>query len=231
MKAHLLISGASSGIGRALAIEASRKGYKLSLCGRDEKKLAETLTYLAPDTRVYTDTFCLSNFAKIPKFCKAASEFNGNINILINCAGLNSARGPGHELNLDDLDWMMKINCYAPIEFCKAVLPPMQAMKNGRIVNVLSTVCLYANKGISAYTASKSAVDGFMKVMRKEQREFNIHFTSVYPGGVNTDFRSAERPQYLTAEAVAKTILQTLKSDASAHIHELVIRPQAEENY
>ncbi|WP_017445923.1 SDR family oxidoreductase [Gayadomonas joobiniege] len=231
MKAHILISGASSGIGRAIAIEASRKGYKLSLCGRDKVKLAETLLHLSPDSQVYTDTFCLSETNKIHAFVSEASKVNGNVNILINCAGLNSARGLGNEVELADLDWMMKINCYAPIEFCKAVLPPMQAMKSGRIINVLSTVCLYSNPGIAAYTASKSALDAYMKVMRKEQRTHNIHFTSVYPGGVNTDFRAAERPQYLSAEAVAKPIIQTLKTNASAHLHELVIRPQAEENY
>ncbi|MER2491763.1 SDR family oxidoreductase [Catenovulum sediminis] len=231
MQQHMVITGATSGIGRALAIEAAKSGFKLSLCGRNEERLRETVKLLPDDTRVYTDTFCASESDKIHQFIGSASQELGNVDILVNCAGLNSARGEGHQVSIDDLHWMMQINCYAPIEFCKAVIPQMQALKQGKIVNVLSTVCLFANPGIAAYSASKAALDSYTKVMRKERRQDNIHFISVYPGGVDTSFRASERPMYLSAKSVAKAIMANLKADANTHIHELVLRPQVEENF
>ncbi len=231
MTSHILITGASSGIGQALAIQAAKKGYKLSLCGRNPDKLAKTLNLLPDGSQVYQDTFCVTDHQKINEFVKQAKLKNGPIDLLINCAGLNNARGQGHEIDISALDWMMQINCYAPIAFCQAVVPQMKAQQSGKIVNILSTVCLYANPGIAAYSASKSAFDSYTKVMRKELRADNIHFMSVYPGGVDTEFREAQRPQYLTAKAVATAILNNLNTDGNTHIHELILRPQVEENF
>lgn len=231
MTQHILITGASSGIGRELAIQASQLGYRLSLCGRDSTKMAATLNQLTQSTSVYSDCFCVSDEAACHRFVQQAEIENGKVDVLINCAGLNNARGMGHEVALEKLDWMMKINCYAPISFMQAALPKMQQAKAGTIINILSTVCLHANPGIAAYTASKSALDGYFKVMRKELKKEGIKCLSVYPGGVDTQFRQAERPLYLTAESVAKATLQLLNTDANTHIHELVIRPDVEDNF
>lgn len=235
MTKHIVLTGATSGIGRALAIQAHQLGYKLSLCGRSQAKMDQTLAMLAElelnMENVFSDCFCVSDSQSIKAFGAKAKQANGDIDILINCAGLNNVRTLGYQTEIEALDWMMKINCYAPIELIKSVLPDMLAAKQGCIVNVLSTVCLFANAGISSYTASKMALDGYTKVMRKEHRADNIKFLSVYPGGVDTEFRAAERPQYLTADAVAKAILNQIDTDANTHIHELVIRPPAEENF
>lgn len=231
MPLHLVITGASSGIGRELAILASQQGHTLSLCGRHPDKLQATIHQLAPHTNVFSQHFCVSDHVAIETFAHKARKAQGDIDILINCAGLNHVRAAAHELDIEALDWQMRINCYAPIQFMQSIVPQMKARRRGTLVNVLSTVCLYANPGISAYTASKSALDGFAKVMRKELRGDNIKVLSVYPGGVNTTFRAAERPEYLSPASVAKAIFVQLENDEHAHIHELVLRPQIEENY
>ncbi|MCU4674475.1 SDR family oxidoreductase [Catenovulum sp. 2E275] len=228
---HILITGASSGIGRELAIIASHAGFKLSLCGRNQDKLNTTLSALKADSQVFSDSFCVTDLNACKQFVQQSEAKFGTVDILINCAGLNSARGQGDEIDLADLDWMMKINCYAPIAFMQAVLPKMKAQQQGSILNVLSTVCLYANPGISAYTASKTAIDAYTKVMRKELKASHIKVLSIYPGGVDTEFRAAQRPQYLTAYAVAKACFQMLDSDQNTHIHELVLRPEVENNF
>lgn len=231
MTQHILITGASSGIGRELAIQASQLGFRLSLCGRDSSKMQSTLKALAPSPNVYHDCFCVSEQAACQAFVKQAEHENGRVDVLINCAGLNHERGQGHQIEPEKLDWMMKINCYAPIYFMQAALPKMQQAQAGTLINILSTVCLHANPGIAAYTASKSALDSYFKVMRKELKKDGIKCLSVYPGGVDTQFREADRPLYLSAASVAKATLQLLNTDANTHIHELVIRPEVEDNF
>lgn len=232
---HILITGASSGIGRELAIQASKLGYKLSLTGRNPEKLQRTQDSLTINTKHFSRSLCVTDQAALTDFIDSAKDKMGDFDILINCAGINTARGKGEEISIADLEWMMKINFYSPVQMMQLCLPSLKqaANQNGSatIVNVLSTVCLFANPGIAAYTASKAALDHYVKVMRKELRADNIKMLSVYPGGVDTEFRAAERPEYLTAAAVAKAVLHTLDADANTHMHELVLRPQVEENF
>ncbi|EWH12364.1 putative short-chain dehydrogenase [Catenovulum agarivorans DS-2] len=232
---HILITGASSGIGREIAIQASKLGYKLSLTGRNPDKLQRTQDSLAINTENFSRSLCVTDQAALVDFTNSAKEQLGDFDIVINCAGINTARGKGEEISIAELEWMMKINFYSPVQIMQLCLPSLKhaAKQNGcaTIVNVLSTVCLFSNPGIAAYTASKAALDHYVKVMRKELKADNIKMLSVYPGGVDTEFRAAERPEYLTAAAVAKAILHSLDTDANTHIHDLVLRPQVEENF
>ncbi|GGA88113.1 hypothetical protein GCM10011369_32780 [Neiella marina] len=225
---HILLTGASSGIGRALAVALDAAGHQLSLCGRNPEKLQQTLDQLAHPERHLVRAFCLSDFDAIAEFASSAQE-RGAVDVLINCAGLNHARGAGHELPKQELDWMLTINCHAPIAMMRAVVPDMLARASGMIVNVLSTVCLFANPNLAGYTASKAALDAYCKVMRKELQPQGVQMLSVYPGGVDTDFRSQQRPEYLSPAQVAEAIVPHLST--KAHVHELVLRPQCESNY
>jgi short-subunit dehydrogenase len=227
---HVLINGASSGIGAALCSILAEQGYKLSLCGRSETKLLKVINSIPRGSLIHSESFCVSDQSRIAQFCEQADE-KQNIDALINCVGINQSREQAVGVSIDTLDWHMKINCYAPIEFINQVAPLMQSRKNGVVLNVLSTVCLFSNPGIAVYSASKSALDSYTKVMRKELRADNVKVLSIYPGGVNTDFREAQRPNYLSAEDVADAIVNMLATSDKAHIHELVIRPTIEENY
>tara|TARA_Y100001001_G_C7925707_1_gene280312 strand:- start:161 stop:652 length:492 start_codon:yes stop_codon:yes gene_type:complete len=160
-----------------------------------------------------------------------ATKKHGPIAVLVNCAGLNNVRLNGEDTSIEQLDWLIKINCYAPIQCMQAVLPGMKAQGSGTVMNILSTVCLFANPGIAAYTASKAALDAYTKVMRKELAEFHIKMLSVYPGGVDTNFRDTNKPEYLSADDVASAVFNILHSADNTRIHELVIRPESERNY
>lgn len=231
MNKHLLLTGASSGIGRELAVLAAEQGYRLSVCGRSADKLNSTLALLNTTDKIHSQAFCVTDESARTAFFHNAIAANGPVDVLINCAGLNNVRLKADATPIEQLDWLMKVNCYAPIECIKAVLPGMKQEGSGTIINVLSTVCLFSNPGIAAYTASKAALDAYTKVMRKELAEQHIKMLSVYPGGVDTDFREASRPEYLSAKDVADAIMAMLSTTANAHIHELVIRPEAERNY
>ncbi|WP_127025728.1 SDR family NAD(P)-dependent oxidoreductase [Rheinheimera mangrovi] len=228
---HILLTGASSGIGRALAIALAAQGHKLSLCGRDPAKLAQTLALLPQDAMVFSQHFSVTKPAAIHQFCQQAKQQWGDVDVLINCAGGNSSRSAATEPDWSAIEQMMQLNFYAPLHFIQKLVPAMKEQGKGVVLNVLSTVCLFSNPGISAYSASKAALDSYSKVLRKELNGTGVKVLSVYPGGVDTEFRAASRPDYLSAEEVADAVLLMLASSAKAHIHELVLRPAVETNF
>jgi len=155
----------------------------------------------------------------------------GSLDVLLNCAGANSARGPVAEIDEGDLESMMRLNCFAPLFFMKAAYPAMAARGRGLVINILSTCCLFSNEGTGAYTASKSALDGLTKVFRKEARKAGIRVSAVYPGGINTPFRVAARPDYLDPALAADAILALAAMDESVVPDEFVLRPLIEANF
>ena len=228
---HILLTGASSGIGRAVAVALAAQGHSLSLCGRDPAKLAQTLALLPKDTAVFSQSFSVTETAAISQFCQQATQQFGQVDVLINCAGANSSRSAATEPDWSALEQMMQLNFYAPLHFIQQLVPGMRQQGKGIVLNVLSTVCVFSNPGISAYSASKAALDSYSKVLRKELNGTGVKVLSLYPGGVDTEFRVASRPDYLSAEEVAEAILLMLGSSAKAHIHELVLRPAIETNF
>lgn len=228
---HILLTGASSGIGRAVAVALAAQGHSLSLCGRDPAKLTQTLALLPKDTAVFSKAFSVTETAAISQFCHQATQKFGQVDVLINCAGGNSSRSAATEPDWSALEQMMQLNFYAPLHFIQQLVPGMQQQGKGIVLNVLSTVCLFSNPGISAYSASKAALDSYSKVLRKELNGTGVKVLSLYPGGVDTEFRVASRPDYLSAEEVADAIQLMLASSAKAHIHELVVRPAIETNF
>jgi short-subunit dehydrogenase len=250
MTPHVLLTGASSGIGRALAKKLALAGYRLSLQGRNADKLATTISQIQqlpeaanaalaraaselPDcssTIVHASAFCFSEPQAISDFV-AAAQAKAPIDILINCAGANLSRASTSAPDITALNTMMQLNFFAPVALCAAVLPAMQNRGQGTILNLLSTCCLFANANNSGYTASKLALDGYSKVMRKELQGSGVRVLSLYPGGVNTEFRTTTRPDYLSADEVATAALAMLTAPSHVQWHELVLRPAVETNY
>ncbi|MDG1732365.1 MAG: SDR family NAD(P)-dependent oxidoreductase [Thalassotalea sp.] len=228
---HILITGSSSGVGRALAIKLATKDLKLSLCGRSSSKMNETLSDISNKDNVYAESFCLSETKKVKGFFLAAQNKLGDIDVLINCAGLNSSRTLASSPDYQQLDWMMKINFYAPLQLIDLTLPNMLKNRNGIILNVLSTTCLFSNPKTAQYSASKAALDSYTKVLRKELLTSGVKVLSVYPGGIDTDFRCEARPEYLNPKDVADGIENMIFTRSTVHIHELVVRPEIENNF
>lgn len=230
----ILITGATSGLGKALAETAGRAGANLALCGRSRDKLDPLLRELdamAIQGRVYAEAFDATDASRVGAFVERTLAALGRIDVLVNCAGANTARGPVAGLTVGDLEAMMALNCLSPLAFIQACHPPMVAQGGGLVVNILSTVCCFSNEGLGAYTASKTAFDGLVGVYRKEARKAGIRVSAVYPGGIDTPFRPQTRPEYLRPEAAAEAILALMLLDPSVAPDELVIRPLVETNY
>lgn len=229
----VLLTGATSGIGRQLALQLAREGAGLALCGRSQEKMASLLLELDSfmEKPPFSRTFSLSSEEEIVRFVADSESLMGRVDVLINCAGVNSARALVAELSTSDLDLMLTVNLRAPVIFMRECFKRMRERKAGHILNVLSTVCLFSNEGIGAYTASKAGLDALTKVLRKEARPYGVKVTSIYPGGVNTTFRAQSRQDYMSPESVAEAIVSVLKLGDDAAVHELVFRPMIESNF
>lgn len=244
----IIVTGASSGLGRAIALEAWARGARLAICGRSAGKLAAVVAELrttarprgasgseAPaasaEGRFFAEAFDATDEAAVSGFVARAAAALGPAEVLVNCAGANTARGPAIELAAADLRAMLELNLFAPLAFIRAACPAMREAGQGLVLNVLSSACLYSNEGIGGYTASKCAFDGLAKVLRKELRADGVRVANVYPGGIDTPFRAAERPEYLAAKSVAEAILCLAEADESVAPDELVLRPLVERNF
>ena len=177
---NIVVTGATSGIGKALTEKLFNEGANVAFCGRSETKMAELLKLLGPvDGKSYHETFDITELAEVNSFISNSIASLGHIDILVNCAGANSARSTVSEIEVSDLERMLKVNMISPFVFMKEVYSrSMNKRKEGMIINVLSTVCNYSNEGIGAYTASKAAFDSLTKVFRKEVRENGIKVCS-----------------------------------------------------
>lgn len=183
------LTGAASGIGRALARDLAARGSHLALIDRDQaglEQVAGELRARYPALRVTTHTFDLSRTGQIPDLADAVLRDHRRVTLLINNAGV-ALGGEFDELSLDDFEWVQNINFRAVVALCKAFLPALKAELHPQIVNISSLYGLAAPVGQSAYSASKFAVRGFSEALRHELAPRGIGVTVVHPGGVRTN--------------------------------------------
>jgi len=228
----ILLSGATSGLGRALAHRLAGEGCRLAVCGRDPAKLAALTRELAlPADRLLAKAFDLTDHAASAGFAGEALRSFGRVDVLINNAGANLGKASVGEVDLKAFAAMLDLNCTAQLALTQPIWRAMSAAGGGRVINVVSSSALHSSAGIAGYTASKAAFHALTGVMRREGRPLGIHVTGVYPGGIDTPFRAQARPDYLRPETVAEAIVACLRLPADAAVHELVLRPPVEENY
>lgn len=229
---NILVTGATSGIGKCLSLKLIENGVNVAFCGRSESKMKQLLSEIeGAKSNYFSKTFDVTDENNIIAFVNEATIKLGTFDILVNCAGANTARSLVSNIKTTDLEYMLKVNTIAPFVFMREVYKSMEIVKAGTIINVLSTVCQFSNEGIGAYTASKSSFDALVKVFRKEARTNNVKVCSIYPGGTNTAFRETNNPDYLLEQSVVDAIVIMMTTDSNASIDELVIRPLIEKNY
>jgi NAD(P)-dependent dehydrogenase (short-subunit alcohol dehydrogenase family) len=183
--AVIVITGAGSGIGRALAQQFAARGSQLALADINVAGLKETLGMLgAANARSYIVD--VADAAAVEAFARDVQQDFGRASILINNAGVGLF-GTFEELTLAEFEWLFRINFWGVVHGCKFFLPLLRQEKEARIVNMSSVFGLIAPPGQTAYGASKYAVRGFSESLREELRGTSVGLTCVHPAGISTN--------------------------------------------
>ena len=187
---HIAITGASRGIGAAIAKQYGVKGNKLTLIARNKDALTQIADSLPCD--VETFSVDLSLVDTCTDWVEKAEAQNGPIDILVNNAGIQIVQRP-LEVQDEDLERMMNVNVRAPLLLTQKVAKGMNQRGGGSIVNLSSVAGIVATPGMCHYNASKSAIGAYSESLRFELKDTNVHVLTVYPGPVRTDMESAAR--------------------------------------
>jgi NADP-dependent 3-hydroxy acid dehydrogenase YdfG len=241
MNKTVLITGATSGIGKATAILLAVKGFRLVLCGRRQERLEGLKAELGKKTRVHTLNFDVRDKeAGFEAIASLPEEFK-NIDILINNAGNAHGLDPIESGSTDDWDAMLDINVKGLLYVSKAVIPNMVERKSGQIINIGSTAGKEVYPKGNVYCASKHAVDALTTGMRIDLNAYGIRVGAVNPGAVETEFSNVrfkgddERAdgvyhgfEPLVAEDIAEIIHFVVTRPNHVNIADLVVMPTAQ---
>ena len=188
-----VVTGASSGIGRATAIELAREGCDLAISDVNDAGLAQTADAIrALGRRVLSHKVDVSDKERMRRYADEVAAEYGQVHVLVNNAGVTvTAEFADH--SIEDFEWLIGINFWGVVYGCKFFLPYLKQAGEGHIVNLSSVFGLAGFPAQSSYCASKFAVRGFSESLWVELREHNIGVTSIHPGGVRTNIAKSGR--------------------------------------
>lgn len=227
MKRKVLVTGATRGIGRELVKQLCKLDFMVFASGRDLKSLES----LKAETGCCGCVCDLANVESVVSLYVEAGNALGAIDVLVNNAGFNPGKEAISEVDMARLDASYAVNFRAPFLLCREALKDMGVRGHGHILNVVSTIARTSVAGNSTYCSLKYALHGFTQCLIKEACEVGVKVTGVYPGGTDTDFREAERPDYMKPDSVASMIVHCLTAPEDVVVHELVYRPMVETNF
>ena len=238
-----LITGATSGIGKAIALRLAREQYALILTGRRNERLEELKKEIehAYETKVHTLCFDVKVYAQVENALNTLPCEFQSIDILVNNAGLAAGLDPVHAGTLSDWEQMIDTNIKGLLYVTRIVSPGMVARQSGHIVNIgsISGRTVYPNGVV--YCATKHAVKALSEGMRMDFLTYGIRVTEVCPGAVDTEFslvrfkgdqQQAENVYQgftpLVAEDIAETVYFAVSQPPHINIQDVLIMPTAQ---
>ena len=229
------ITGAGSGIGRALAENLAKRGTHLALSDVDEDGLAETVARCeGHSVKVTSQRVDVADRAAVFAWADAAQAEHGKVNLVFNNAGVALAANVA-TMSIDDFRWLMDINFWGVVHGTQAFLPHLEASGEGHVVNVSSVFGLISVPSQSAYNAAKFAVKGFTDALRMELEIAGscVSSTTVHPGGIKTNIarnarmdEDVRRPGESVADAAKEfdKVARTTPEQAAQQIVSAVVQ-------
>ena len=223
-----VVTGAASGIGRAIAVSLARRGCHLALADINEAQLAQTAELAASHgVRISRHRLDVADRAAVAAFPGIVIAEHGKVDILVNNAGV-ALGGTFDQVSEADFESLFDVNFWGVVRMTRAFQPHLRASDDARIVNLSSLYGLIAPPGQTAYAASKFAVRGFSQSLRHELEGSRIGVTVVHPGGVATSIaRSARIPKGLLSpeeEAKRRAAAEKLLRMPPATAGEIIVR-------
>lgn len=229
--ANIIITGASKGIGKAIAEIFVTNGHNVCICARNEEALKETaakLKNINTHSKVYFKTADMSDKKSVKDFANFTLQNFNQVDVLINNAGVFIG-GQMHNEQEGTLEKMIDTNLYSAYYMSRYIIPNMQQYKSGYIFNICSIASFVAYPHGGSYAISKFAMLGFSKSLREEMKPFGIKVCSVMPAATYTEsWNGADIPEerFMPAEDVAQMIYATYQLSNRTDVEEIVLRPQ-----
>jgi short-subunit dehydrogenase len=209
---HVVITGASSGIGEALAREYLKRGASVTLVARRKDRLDALAK--GHDGKVHVVEADLSAWETADAWVDGAVRALGPVDVLVNNAGVQIVRGTV-ETTWEEGERQLRLNTLAPFKLVKKVLPDMVTRGSGTIVNISSSAALAPTPGMFFYSASKAAIGAASECLRGELRRTGVNVVTVYPGPVRTAMEATGRAAYEDTWAM-RTFTPTGEADVLA---------------
>lgn len=228
MSETAVITGASSGIGKALAEKLSQAGYQVVIAARSKDKLNGIAANIQSQggncIPVQTDVSIQRDIKRL----KEEASQHGTVSILINNAGIGYF-GPVEELSIDDWNQQLDVNLRGAFLLSQAFIPEMKQNKKGVLVFINSVAGRQPFIHSAGYVASKFGLRGLASSLREELREYNIKVISIYPGAVNTPFwekceNNFSKKQMLDVNQLAESIVHAILAPGNLTVEEMVVR-------
>lgn len=237
MNKAAVVTGAGSGVGRAVAHQLAAEGWSVALVGRTAALLDETITTAPAEhrDRLLACPADVAREAEVAAMAQRVRQQLGDPTVLVNSAGSNIAARALEVLSPDDFRRLLDVNLTGAFLCVHAFLPGMLRQANGTIVNIISDAGLLANATAgAAYVASKFGLTGLTQSINIEQRDKGIRATALLPGEINTpllDKRPVPPPQevrgkMLQPEDVAACVMLAINLPHRATIEQLLVRPR-----
>ena len=228
---NCIITGASRGLGKAMAERFAEGGFHLYLCSRDEGKLAATKAELStryPGVTIHSRAVDLGDKTQVLAFADWILQSDATVDVLINNAG-QFIPGSVHDEPEGALEMLMAVNLYSAYHLTRRLLPAMMARRSGHIFNICSVASLKAYPNGGAYGITKHALKGLSANLREEMKPHGVKVTTVYPGAAFTDSWAAsgiDPQRFMKADDVAEIIFSASRLSPQATVEEILMRPQ-----
>ena len=232
---NALVIGGGSGMGAAVAVALAETGARVTIAGRRIEKLEEVAGLSSVE--IQTCTVDVSDRVSLDALFSWFDEESGDLDILVNAAGINVPKRSMAELSPDDWDAVLKVNLTGAYDCLRMALDRMRPRKDGLVIMINSVSGKRSNPlGGVAYNASKFGMTGLGSCVAEEERGNGIRITNVFPGEVNTPIldqrpvppSTEHRAGILQPQDIAEAVMMLARLHPRAHIPELVIKPTSQ---